>query len=75
MVHDKDKILICLSGGKDSLSLLHAMKQYQHIARSKVVFICMEKFVVLLSTDTHAHGFVQQTTRCFAKGQFPMHFS
>ena len=36
MVNNNDKILICLSGGKDSLSLLHAMKQYQHVAKSKV---------------------------------------
>ncbi|XP_076052492.1 uncharacterized protein LOC143031974 [Oratosquilla oratoria] len=35
MVQDGDRILVCLSGGKDSLSLLHTMRQYQHYARSK----------------------------------------
>ncbi|XP_076446986.1 uncharacterized protein LOC143284202 [Babylonia areolata] len=29
MVSDGDRVLVCLSGGKDSLSLLHTMHQYQ----------------------------------------------
>ena len=29
MIQPGDKVLVCLSGGKDSLSLLHTMKQYQ----------------------------------------------
>ena len=29
MVKDGDRVLVCLSGGKDSLSLLHTMRQYQ----------------------------------------------
>jgi hypothetical protein len=36
MISEGNKILICLSGGKDSMSLLHAIKQYQYIAKSKV---------------------------------------
>lgn len=36
MVRDKDRILVCLSGGKDSLSLLHAMHQFQFYAKKKV---------------------------------------
>ena len=29
MVKDGDRVLVCLSGGKDSLTLLHTMRQYQ----------------------------------------------
>ncbi|OQV19242.1 putative tRNA 2-thiocytidine biosynthesis protein TtcA [Hypsibius exemplaris] len=35
MFKDGDRVLVCLSGGKDSLSLLHALKQYQFFARSQ----------------------------------------
>jgi tRNA(Ile)-lysidine synthase TilS/MesJ len=36
MIQNGDKLLVCLSGGKDSMSLLHSIKQYQYIAKSKV---------------------------------------
>ena len=35
MVKPGDRLLVCLSGGKDSLSLLHCVKQYQYYAASR----------------------------------------
>ncbi|ELU08113.1 hypothetical protein CAPTEDRAFT_90010, partial [Capitella teleta] len=35
MLKDGDRVLVCLSGGKDSLSLLHTIRQYQFYAKSK----------------------------------------
>ncbi|KAJ2945237.1 hypothetical protein O0L34_g9308 [Tuta absoluta] len=37
MIRPGDKVLICLSGGRESIALLHAMHQYQFYARSKGV--------------------------------------
>lgn len=36
MIEDGDRVLLCLSGGKDSLSLLHTLKQFQFMSRAKV---------------------------------------
>ena len=36
MIQDGDKVLVCLSGGKDSLSLLHTLHQYKFQAKGKV---------------------------------------
>ena len=33
MIKPGDRVLVCLSGGKDSLTLLHAMKQYQYYTK------------------------------------------
>lgn len=34
MIRAGDRVLICVSGGKDSLTLLHALRQYQFVARA-----------------------------------------
>lgn len=36
MLREGDRVLVCLSGGKDSLSLLHTIRQYQFYCKAKV---------------------------------------
>ncbi|KFM83414.1 tRNA 2-thiocytidine biosynthesis protein TtcA, partial [Stegodyphus mimosarum] len=38
MIMNGDRILVCISGGKDSLSLVHTLHQYQFYAKKKGVY-------------------------------------
>lgn len=53
MINDGDRVLICLSGGKDSLSLLHTIHQYQFYARSKNINFQLGAVTVDPGSDTY----------------------
>lgn len=44
MIRPGDKVLVCLSGGRESIALLHTMHQYQFYARAKGIHFSIGKY-------------------------------
>ncbi|KAG1696995.1 tRNA-cytidine(32) 2-sulfurtransferase [Nymphon striatum] len=53
MIKNHDRLLVCLSGGKDSLSLLHMIKQYQFIAQKKGITFSLGAVTVDPQTESY----------------------
>lgn len=63
MIEGGDRVLVCVSGGKDSLSLLHTLHQYQFMAKSKVAMshkLITDKVIIL----PHAVGLSDSYCHC-----------
>ncbi|VDL48930.1 unnamed protein product [Hymenolepis diminuta] len=54
MIQPGDKILVCLSGGKDSLSLLHCMHAYQETCRRRTDYPSFEIGAVTVDPGSSA---------------------
>ncbi|KAM3185972.1 hypothetical protein ACTXT7_005320 [Hymenolepis weldensis] len=54
MIQPGDKILVCLSGGKDSLSLLHCMHAYQETCRRRADYPSFEIGAVTVDPGSSA---------------------
>ena len=48
MIKPGDRVLVCLSGGKDSLTLLHTMKQVSQLFVYLFVYFLCPQFIVYI---------------------------
>lgn len=53
MIRHGDRVLVCLSGGKDSLSLLHTLRQYHFIAQAKGILFTFGAVTVDPGTSSY----------------------
>ncbi|BHF60096.1 hypothetical protein SprV_0100305700 [Sparganum proliferum] len=56
MIQPNDKILVCLSGGKDSLSLLHCMHEYQQVCNRRPDLPSFELGAVTVDPGSSAYN-------------------
>ncbi len=54
MIESGDRVLVCLSGGKDSLSLLHTLRQYRFYAKARGV--CFELAAITVDPGSAAYN-------------------
>lgn len=65
MINNGDKILVCLSGGKDSLSLLHALLQYQSHVQNKGIAFTLGAVTINPQTSESGYGSFLAHVRSF----------